>query len=303
MSEPLVTVGFVNCNRLHYLKSCVESFLECTADYTNKELIIIDNASVEAGTIDYLNQKESQGVKVVRRERRDPSNEFAQGLNTIVSESNGDFVIPLQGDMQFVVRGKWLKHYVDFYLRHDDVGCITLDAQRQTTIDTTRFEKIDESFLALPKTDCIRAAGDVMFSRSILKTVGPWSEKNANHEGTADSETDMLERCRKMCLPVRIVSPIIPVAVAIYTDARGTNARVRGNRRYGDYWPPVDGVQYYEISDHSDMCYAADGRSTPMSIESIARPIGFNAPIDVNGSWMKNPIKPELALPSEYVEL
>ena len=36
-NEPLVSVGIVNCNRLHYLKSCLESFLECTEDYKNKD--------------------------------------------------------------------------------------------------------------------------------------------------------------------------------------------------------------------------------------------------------------------------
>ena len=39
-TQPLVSVGIVNCNRLHYLRSCLESFLECTEDYTNKEVIV-----------------------------------------------------------------------------------------------------------------------------------------------------------------------------------------------------------------------------------------------------------------------
>ena len=45
-----VTFGIVNCNRLFYLKSCLESLIDTTQNYENKELIVIDNASVEPGT-------------------------------------------------------------------------------------------------------------------------------------------------------------------------------------------------------------------------------------------------------------
>ncbi len=82
--KPLVSVGVVNCNRLHYLKSCLESFLECTEDYTNKEVIVVDNASTEEGTEEYLLDLESRGHRVIRMTSRDPSYEFARGLNTMV---------------------------------------------------------------------------------------------------------------------------------------------------------------------------------------------------------------------------
>ncbi len=97
------------------MKSCVESLLYCTEDYPNKEIIIVDNASNEEGTEEYLHEKEMQGVKIFRQQTRDPSNEFASALNLIVRESTGDFVCPLQGDMQFVIKGKWLHEYVNFF--------------------------------------------------------------------------------------------------------------------------------------------------------------------------------------------
>ena len=36
-----VTFGIVNCNRLFYLKSCLESLIDTTQNYENKELIVI----------------------------------------------------------------------------------------------------------------------------------------------------------------------------------------------------------------------------------------------------------------------
>ena len=53
---PKVSFGLVNCNRLFYLRSCLESLIHCTQDYPNKEIIVVDNASVESGTDEYLKQ-------------------------------------------------------------------------------------------------------------------------------------------------------------------------------------------------------------------------------------------------------
>ena len=125
-----VTFGIVNCNRLFYLKSCLESVIDTTRTYHNKEIIVVDNASVEPGTEEYLNDIESRGVKVIRKLQRNYANEFAIGLNTIISESTGDYLCLLQGDMQFVL-DNWLQEVVDFYDKNIDiVGSVVLDAQR-----------------------------------------------------------------------------------------------------------------------------------------------------------------------------
>ncbi len=61
---PKVSFGFINCNRLHYLRSCLESFLVCTEDYPNKEIIVVDNASTEDGTDEYLEElREREGIQ------------------------------------------------------------------------------------------------------------------------------------------------------------------------------------------------------------------------------------------------
>ena len=244
---PKVTFGFINCNRLHYLKSCVESLLECASDYPNKELIIVDNASVEEGTKEYLASKAAQGFKVIQNKFRDPQNEFAKALNIVAKESTGDFVCPLQADMQFVVKGKWLKQYVDVYSQNiDSVGCIIFDAQRKVRIETSRFTKIADTFLVDTRRNPVCGAGDVMYSRKILDMIMPWQEDNIAHEGGQDSETAMLNKVKDLLafndqLKLTCLVPIVPPSIAIYTDARGTNARVRGNKRYGDYWAPKNG--------------------------------------------------------------
>ena len=314
-----VTFGIVNCNRLEYLKICVESLIFCTDDYDSKEIIIIDNASIEEGTLEYLEQKEAQGIRVIRQEKRDPSNEFAKALNILCKEAKGDFIAPVQGDMQFLVKGSWLKEYVNFFRKYEDyIGCILFDAQRQIRINSSSpFGLLEESimnkdfrFYVDTKRPPLHGAADCMYSKKVLEKIFPWSEKNDSHEGGGDSETKMLEKISKMLESGEIgpnlftLVPQIPVSAGIYTDPRGTNARVRGNIRYGKYWPPKEDFRYYEIFEYSEVIESKNtSGGAPFSIEKMAIPIGWDQPIDNQGNWLKNPIDPLNCEKTDYVAL
>ena len=315
LENPLVTVGVVNCNRLHYLRSCLESFLECTQDYENKEIVVVDNASTEEGTEEYLTDLEQRGCRVIRMTARDPSNEFARGLNTIVKESTGKYVVMLQGDMQFIVRGGWLSEYVKVYEQNPGIGCITFDAQRAVTNQSARLTTPGTAgtykFVADTSRPPTSGAADVMYHRAVLEAIGPWAEQNDQHEYSGDSETKMLNHIAALKkqypeLPWATVMPLYPVAVSIYTDSRGTNARVRNYRRYGDYWAPLVGHTYYEIKDYDDVVSMEgyDERHIPYSIEEVTVAAGdWSLPKDANGAWLKNPIRPEDAKPGEWTDL
>jgi len=317
MNTPKVTFGIVNCNRLHYMRSCLESLLYCTDSYDNKEIIIVDNASVEQGTSEYLDEKEKQGIIVIRQEKRDPSNEFAKGLNAIIENSTGEYICPLQGDMQFIVRGTWLHEYVNFFSENENItGCIMLDAQRSVRNGADKYsEPMGQQFKFVYNLtrNPINAAGDVMFSRKMIEQIYPWSESNTNHEGGGDSETKMLEKVAKIIGGYIIgpfcAMPILPIAVTINTDPRGTNARVRGNKRYGAYWPPKTDYRYYEIYELDDfkkslsLYFDFSNALAPVGVEHVANPIGWKKPVDPSGNWLKNPINPETAIPSDYTVL
>lgn len=313
-----VTFGITNCNRLFYLKSCLESLLECTSDYENKEIIIVDNASIEEGTEEYLREKEAQGIKVFRQEKRDPANEFAKALNLIYENATGEYVCPLQGDMQFVVKGKWLEKYVSYCDKYsENVGSLSFDAQRKIRIDQHMPYNVfaqDDLNAEFPfyidiKRPPIQGAADSMYPRWILEKIYPWNIKNEAHEGGPDSETAMLQKVKKLheegdIKNVFTIIPKFPVAVAIYTDQRGTMGRVRGNKRYGDYWEAKKDNLYYELIDYDDVLkMQSDNNFKPLPIELLARGVEWNPPVDENGHWKKNPIRPETATEADYVVL
>jgi hypothetical protein len=305
-----VSFGFINCNRLFYLRSCLESVQYCLKDYDDKELIIIDNASIEEGTEEYLAQKEKEGIKVIRQKERDYSNEFAKALNIFCREAKGDFLIPLQGDSQCIIKGKrWLEEYVNFFEQNlDKVGAVTIDAQRNITNVSHKFSEpfgIDYKFVG-DMNKFIPCAADVMYSREFIEAViYPWNENNLAHEGGNDSETEMVHRVKNYLetsnLKMYTASPIISPFIAIFTDDRGTMARVRGNKRYGAYWPPQEDFKYYQTYEYQELIEKFKERVVPVSIEELAKPAGnWKLPTDFFGNWKKNPIDPKTAGPNDY---
>jgi glycosyltransferase involved in cell wall biosynthesis len=289
------------------LKSCFESLYFSTSDYPNREFIVIDNASTEEGTIDYLNDLDQRGVRVFQADERDPSNEFARALNLTCREAKGDYVCPLQGDMQFITTG-WLGEYVKFYESNlDRLGCLLFDAQRKITNFSHSMKMSspvglsDFKFVFNHERPPIAGAGDVMYSRQVLSKIYPWSENNVSHEGGSDSETAMLQKVKNILETSKkkmyCGMPLIPVAAAIYTDMRGTQARVRGNKRYGRYVPPGRDFLYYEIVSLDSLAESLGESVFPLGIEDVANPVGWSKTeiLDFEGNWKKNPIRPEEA--------
>lgn len=305
MSEPKVTFGFVNCNRLHYLRSCVESLLLCTEDYSNKEIIVVDNASKEEGTDEYLDDLRDRGFKVFVQEERDPSNEYAKALNIIAENATGDYVASIPADVQFVVRGGWLKEYVDFLEKYEDTtGCVSFDAQRRVRNQAGSYSNPlgnDEfRFLYHYNRNPIMGAMNCMVTKDILDMMYPWNTENQAHEGGGDSETKMLQKvAQKLKNNKRSLfyaAPVIPVSIGIFND-KGGNARVRGSLRFGDYWaPPSDdsGVLYYKIHDFEELSEEYEDKETPVSIEDISEAVGWDLPIDSEGNWIKLKDSPDI---------
>ena len=306
-----VTFGIVNCNRLHYLKACVESIFISTSDYDNKEIIVVDNASIEPGTEEYLKSLASRGVNVIQTTKRDPSNEFARALNTIVKESTGDVICPLSGDLQFVLSPGWIKPFLKIVAEKQDLGSLMLDSQRRKTIVGNTLESPvfyeEMKFWKNTSRPPIATSGNSFYRREVLEKLGPWSEDNKNHEGTDDSETKMLKRVVTYCVENKVdwsqYQSCFPATVMITTDPRGTNARIRGEKVYGKYVEGKgDSGTYYKFRSIEELQdkYGLHVRDFPLEIEKVAIGEGFDIYLDRNGDWKKSPIRVEDCNPEDW---
>ena len=289
-----ITFGIINCNRLFYLRSSVESLIKTTEDYQDKKIIIVDNCSDEEGTEEYLQQKKSQGITVIRTKERDPKNEWARAANSICEHSSdSDLIAPLQGDTQFITKG-WLTDYVSIFKEnYDNIGALALDAQRKSRNATNSYQQVDDFFVYNRSRGAIPGAGDVIYSKKVISYIYPWEVDCTTHERGGSAEALMLRKIARLKLPpFKFCQPIIPASCMITRDLpSGCNARVSGNKRVGDYWAPKeDNYRYYEIKDYENLKNIFKGRKIPLGKEELAEPVGWNLPLDASGNWIKKPI-------------
>ena len=308
MTGPEITIGIVSCNRLYFLKALIESARACIAG-DRIQWIIVDNASIEPGLRDYLESLEFVQHTIFRSERR-PSSEHVEAMNTIVEMCRSDYLMILPEDVQFIVKGDWIDDFVEVLTAFPHLGGICFNAQRRVTIE--RFFAPRRRLFGLGRAvepavyrtasgreflgygaakPGIIGAGILSFARTaVWRDLGRW--RATGRQTVADSsgggEAEMLERYRDAGLRLERCLARIPVCVEIITDSVGSKARIRGNRRYGAYWPPPDGNLYYRIWEAGEAAGFSSHRPAP-GFEDVAQPLGFRLPIDDSGNLLKWP--------------
>lgn len=309
MANPSVTIGIISCNRLHYLRPLIESARICI-EYDNLEWIVVDNASIEEGLREYVDSLSFVQIKKFR-ERRSPSTEHLEAMNYIIERSSSDYVMLLSDDLQFIVRGGWMRDLVEFAETYPNLGTVIFDAQRRSTLNElfpanrnlrqkltgsgkwNRYQVSSGSeFFGYGKQKAgIAGAGINTFTRKATwQRLGPWRATGSQTvaDSTGGGEDDMLARFEKSGLSWERCITRIPMAASIITDERGTRARIRGNRRYGEYWAPPSGDFYYQILDQAAL-QESHLNSDPVPFEEIVKPLGYSLPLHKSGNLIKDP--------------
>jgi hypothetical protein len=310
MPQPLLTIGVVSCNRLFYLRALMESIRACLP-LDRLECIVADNASIEPGLREYVESLDFIAHRVFA-ERRSPSTEAADALNAIIARATAPHVLLLTDDVQFIVSGrKWLDGLLELAAEYSWLGSIMPLALRRLTIGRYFDSSLGPRLLPsmFPKRLRTRdgAIGAVCFKRNelgithsalgvtpvdIWRKIGPFRSSGAPQtaqDAGAGTEDDVIRRYKKARLKLRKALLEVPTVAEIITDPHGTQARVRGNRRYGRYFAPPDGVFYYRIRTESEAA-AIPIRGSAVAFEDIVQPLGFEMPYDAKGNRLKNPI-------------
>ncbi len=115
-------MSIVICTRNQYklLETCIRSITSITR-YPRYEIIIVDNGSDEARTLDYLAQLPLQDERV-RVIRDDSPFNYAALNNLAVAQAQGELVALLNNDIE-VIHADWLTEMVGHALR-PEVGCV-----------------------------------------------------------------------------------------------------------------------------------------------------------------------------------
>ena len=310
---PLITIGVVSCNRFYYLRALLESAKLCVT-YPNVEWIVVDNASIEPGLVEYLKAQIFINTLILREERS-PKSEHPEALNIITEQAKGEYIIILSDDVQFIIKN-WEWDILNVLNKYQQITSVSLSALRKFTLNRyfkgftyERFKHMaydfkhrgvvrsQKSFKADSGEDFrsfgymrepIDGVGMLIASRTTLwKKLGPWKTNAAasdSIDSSAGGEADMLKRAILSGVKGHMVTPMQPVIATIVTDSEGLNARVRNNMRFGKYLPP-NGDLYYEINEKKQ----AFG-DFPLSFESVVAPINFELPLDKYGNLIKGSV-------------
>lgn len=322
---PLLTIGVLSWNRLHYLRATLESARRCIK-YPNIQWIVLDNCSIEPGLNEYLKSLDWVDELIFMESNH------VSAMNEIVSRARGDVLLMWPDDMQFVVEGDWMTDCIELLMANDWIGSLSLNFQRRKTVQQNwakegltrnvlketigevrrfgtkyRFQKKLFSSRGFPirtyglKVDGIIGAGIASLTRlNVWKKLGPWKADSKGQRNIVDSsaggESEMLERWRRTRIPYQRALPILPVSADILTDDSGTKAKVRGNMRYGVYKPPGRDGFYYRIYTQEEIAEWLTNE-LPVAFEDIVEPIGFDLPLDDQGNLIKRSLNTSVITP------
>lgn len=116
MKKPLVSILIVNFNSGSLLESCLKSIEN--GGYDKKEVIIVDNGSVDASLKNAIASC-SLKLKIVRL---NSNFGFAKGNNIGAIQCNGKYVVLLNNDT--LVKAGWLDHLVDVINSDSGIGIV-----------------------------------------------------------------------------------------------------------------------------------------------------------------------------------
>lgn len=108
-AEALVSIIIPTRDALGHLRKCIES-IELKTTFENREIIVVDNRSVENETLDYLSEMTAAGrVRVVRY---DEEFNFSAMNNLAAENARGDYLLFLNNDTRVIEPG-WLEAMIE----------------------------------------------------------------------------------------------------------------------------------------------------------------------------------------------
>jgi glycosyltransferase involved in cell wall biosynthesis len=168
MNQPIVSIIIPCFNDGIYLKEAVNSAL--AMDYQSLEIIILDDGSTNPETLDVLADIQ-QSLPEIRLLKQSENHGLAAARNAAITESNGEFILPLDADNR--LRPQFARLAVDIFKQNENVGVVYGNAQffgaRSDAWEQPDFNRLDMlDFNQLDACACYR--------KSVWESAGGYEE-------------------------------------------------------------------------------------------------------------------------------
>ncbi len=267
----MITFAVFHCNRLFYLKNCIESIMDFVG-LDDIDLLVVDNSSSEKGVYEYLSSLPDQ-VTVKQFHDRTP-HELHRAMNYAIRYSKkkgNEYVNFIQEDYQYLYKHPFLTQWVhDAFASQPKVAQLQSNMAWKWKCRKLKFSPVEAGgvkwYILHKKPPC-----DNGFTRvALYDKIGMYPEKVSIHgreKGYTSGESWFKHKCKSF-RRLMLAEP----NMGMLMDC----AYIRGNKRMGRYIPPVN--KYYlkplnqeerdqmkSIADEGRMCF----------IENFAKPDGW----------------------------
>lgn len=124
IGTPKVSIIIPSKDGVSYLRDCLNSILKKTT-YSNYEIIIVENNSVQQNTFDFYDSlKSNHKIKVLNYPEKGFN--YSKIINFGVKNCNGEYVVQLNNDIK-ILTTDWLEDLLGFAQR-EDVGAVGVKA-------------------------------------------------------------------------------------------------------------------------------------------------------------------------------
>ncbi|MBN1898236.1 MAG: hypothetical protein JW827_05635 [Spirochaetes bacterium] len=236
MKKPRVYIQMTSCNRLWYVKNFIESFIQCCLEPRRRyTFAMVDNASEEKGLREYLQAQKSAGIIdfLYFKKYRNPPWEQYEAKNILLDRADAPYIWDVQDDFQ-ILRPFTFDEIIEVLEESKKTSTVSLAAGIAEKFSPCVYTKKNHIGYTVVINSSYADQG--FYRSSLFDDIGYYKDiwsRDTKQQGSGEAYYQ--NECRKRGL--HVVKLKIPLIHGFKLCA------VRGSRRYGDYFKPVN--KYY----------------------------------------------------------
>lgn len=199
MKDKFISFIIISKNEEKRIKSCIESVINCSSEYNNSEIILVDSASTDK-TIDIANRYPITIIQLKPNWILSP----AAGRYIGFKYSNGKYLFFIDGDM-FLIKG-WLKEALPYLKKYEVAGVAGKVINKfEDNSSQLIIERINTDYDNVKFGEVDFLGGHGIYKRSVFDEVGCYHPFLTSGEESELSNRIRIKNYKLLRLPIPMV--------------------------------------------------------------------------------------------------